>query len=116
MPTDQFNSMRDLSQEEMDDLIRPKSSPLSDMGMPTTFKPNENVKNYIGCKIIKAEPMSQEAFLKDQGKWQENQETYGDGYKVYYADNYTSWSPKKVFEEAYRLVSNSEMNLLHKQF
>jgi len=42
---------------------------------------------YIGTKIIKATPQSQN-----------NQE----GYAVEYPDGYRSWSPKKVFEEAYR--------------
>jgi hypothetical protein len=70
-------------------------------------------KKYIGCKIIAAEPMTQEAFLKYQGKWQENQETLGDGYKVKYPDGYESWSPKKTFEEAYREISKSEYLLLH---
>ena len=45
------------------------------------------MKNYIGVKIVKAEPM------KKDGK---------DGYKVKYKDGYESWSPKEVFEEAYR--------------
>jgi hypothetical protein len=52
---------------------------------------------YIGCKIIAAEPQ-----VKD-GK---------EGYKVIYPDNYISWSPKAVFEEAYRLISPSEKNLI----
>lgn len=41
---------------------------------------------YIGVKIIEAWEM----------------ERNGEpGYAVKYSDNYTSWSPKKVFEEAY---------------
>jgi hypothetical protein len=42
---------------------------------------------YIGTKIVHAFPHQQ------AGK---------DGYAVHYADGYTSWSPKDVFEEAYR--------------
>lgn len=42
---------------------------------------------YIGLKIIKAEQM-----MKD-GK---------EGYKVIYKDGYESWSPKAIFEDAYR--------------
>ena len=45
-------------------------------------------KQYIGTKIITAYPL-----VKDDQ----------DGYAVIYADGYTSWSPKAVFEEAYRL-------------
>lgn len=44
-------------------------------------------KQYIGAKIITA--------------WREDR-PQGEGYAVKYADGYTSWSPKDVFEEAYR--------------
>lgn len=45
------------------------------------------MKNYIGVKIVKAEP----------------QERNGrPGYRVKYPDGYESWSPKSVFEKAYR--------------
>lgn len=44
-------------------------------------------KTYIGTKIITAWPESR---------------PNGEGYAVKYADGYTSWSPKDVFEEAYR--------------
>ena len=45
------------------------------------------MKNYIGVKIVKAEPQEKEG---------------NPGYKVIYKDGYVSWSPKNVFEEAYR--------------
>lgn len=45
------------------------------------------MKRYIGTKIIHAEPATGPG---------------GDGYNVTYADGYKSWSPKDVFEEAYR--------------
>lgn len=51
---------------------------------------------YIGTKLIGAEPADRE------GK---------DGYKVRYADGYESWSPKAVFEEAYRPVSGMNFGL-----
>lgn len=44
-------------------------------------------KQYIGTKIVKGF---------------EQQKDGKDGYGVIYADGYTSWSPKDVFEEAYR--------------
>lgn len=47
------------------------------------------MKNYIGVKIVKAEPMAKD------GK---------PGYKVVYPDGYESWSPKDAFEEAYRTL------------
>lgn len=53
--------------------------------------------SYIGAKIIAA--------------WE--QEKDGEpGYAVAYSDNYTSWSPKAVFEEAYRPVTAKEKSLL----
>ena len=52
---------------------------------------------YIGSKIITAEPQDKDG---------------QPGYKVVYPDNYVSWSPKSVFEEAYRPVSNGERNLV----
>lgn len=45
------------------------------------------MKNYIGVKIVKAEP----------------QEKNGrPGYRVKYPDGYESWSPKSAFEKTYR--------------
>ena len=65
-------------------------------------------KLYIGSKLIRAFPMDEHAFLRDvKGQSvldQENQH----GYKVIYPDGYESWSPKEVFEVAYREVTNSE--------
>lgn len=52
------------------------------------------MKNYIGTKIIEAEPCD---------AWK----NFGDhkvgepGYKVRYEDGYESWSPKDVFEKSY---------------
>jgi hypothetical protein len=60
------------------------------------------MKTYIGCKIIKASPM----------KSPEGDE---DGYKVIYPDGYISWSPKDVFEGAYREISDQEKNLIHEK-
>lgn len=53
------------------------------------------MKAYIGAKMIQAEPC---AAWKDAGG-----HIAGDpGYKVVYPDGYESWSPKEVFDEAYR--------------
>lgn len=55
------------------------------------------MKQYIGTKIIHAEPMEK------NGR---------EGYKVVYApDGYESWSPKDVFEEAYRETSGMPFGL-----
>lgn len=55
------------------------------------------MNTYIGVKVIQAEPQ-----VKD-GR---------DGYKVLYPDGYVSWSPQAVFEEAYRLMSAREKELV----
>lgn len=51
------------------------------------------MKQYIGTKIIHAEPSASTSDNPDIGT---------PGYKVVYSDGYTSWSPKDVFEDAYR--------------
>ena len=51
------------------------------------------MQQYIGTKIIQAEPALRYSKPNVPGE---------DGYKVVYPDGYESWSPKAVFEEAYR--------------
>ena len=69
------------------------------------------MKNYIGTKIIQAEP----AYRVD-GKVYPISEpcprcmNRQEGYKVCYPDGYESWSPKDVFEKAYlEVVTNSNL-------
>jgi hypothetical protein len=51
------------------------------------------MQNYIGVKIVKAEP----------------QEKNGSaGYRIKYPDGFESWSPKEVFEKAYRKLDCEE--------
>lgn len=70
------------------------------------------MKTYVGTKIIRAEEMDECAFLKaEKNEDVLNRETQ-PGYKVIYPDGYVSWSPKAVFEEAYRLVSADEKILM----
>jgi hypothetical protein len=45
------------------------------------------MENYMGTKIVKAEPQDRDGIL---------------GYRVKYPDGYESWSPKETFEKAYR--------------
>jgi len=61
------------------------------------------MKNYIGTKIIQAEP-SLKAEKSLNGKREE-------GYKVIYEDGYESFSPKDVFEKAYRHTDNMSFGL-----
>lgn len=75
------------------------------------------MKNYIGVKIVKARPGTmaeaqafinrstvevQEELLKKARKANEK------GYIVMYPDGYVSWSPKDVFEKAYRTLDCEE--------
>jgi len=64
------------------------------------------MKNYIGTKFIKAEEMNYGDFnLKKYGKIHEDENALckeTKGYLVEYEDGYISWSPKAVFEEAYK--------------
>ncbi|HDZ62820.1 MAG TPA: hypothetical protein ENH40_06730 [Nitrospirae bacterium] len=76
-------------------------------GQSATQGRPDNLETYIGCKVIRACPMDECSFLRTQGKDVTNRETR-PGYKVIYPDGYVSWSPKNVFEEAYRKINNSE--------
>ena len=67
------------------------------------------MEKYLGVKIVQAEPMSKQVE-------QSNNETINtehgiiipanscsvEGYKVVYENGYVSWSPKDVFEKAYK--------------
>lgn len=71
------------------------------------------MKTYIGTKIVKAEP-AKRYWMEDGRKIIVTRNEIvaqeivaaatacDDGYKVIYKDGYASWSPKAVFEEAYR--------------
>ena len=61
------------------------------------------MKKYIGTKEIKAKPMTRGEYNARKG-WPmpSNEVASEEGYFVEYPDGYTSWSPKKVFEEGYR--------------
>lgn len=65
------------------------------------------MKKYIGTKTVMARPMSKwEAYenylLKVGITPQEDKNT--QGYEVIYEDGYHSWSPREVFDKAYRLA------------
>ena len=65
-------------------------------------------KQYIGTKIVKAWPAFRCTFLGSKVVYVCADEIVPpgakveDGYRVEYEDGYLSWSPKEVFEEAYR--------------
>lgn len=78
------------------------------------------MQKYIGTKMIQAEPA-----FRVSGKNFTNVihpktyavpedrtgQTWEDGYKVVYPDGYVSWSPKEVFEEAYRPTDGMNFGL-----
>ena len=70
---------------------------------------------YIGTKIISAEPMTRGEYAKFSGRnsilTEKGESEIDKGYKVTYEDGYVSWSPEKVFNEAYK--KSGEMNFGH---
>lgn len=71
------------------------------------------MKTYIGTKVIEAKPMNRGDYNKYRG-WEipADENPTDKGYLVKYPDGYESWSPAKVFEEAYRAF-DGEMNFGH---
>ena len=63
---------------------------------------NKEMKQYIGTKIVKAMPMTMAKAQKVLGREIKPATVEEDGYLVEYKDGYMSWSPKSVFEEAYK--------------
>lgn len=62
------------------------------------------MKQYIGTKIIEAAPAIRKGGKVYDLTWPipKSMEPVEPGYRVRYPDGYESWSPKDVFEEAYR--------------
>ena len=75
------------------------------------------MKQYIGTKVIQAEPATKgQAAAKRMGlKVEDCPDTLAgmkaDGYRVIYPDGYESWSPKDVFEAAYRATDGMSFGL-----
>ena len=70
------------------------------------------MQKYIGCKIIRAEKMDECTFLSKFKKQDVSNRETRPGYHVKYPDRYDSWSPKEVFEAAYRPFTDGEVDLL----
>ena len=62
------------------------------------------MRQYIGTKIIEAVPAIRKGGKVYEEGWPipKSMNPTEEGYKVRYPDGYESWSPKGVFEEAYR--------------
>lgn len=72
------------------------------------------MKKYIGTKQIEAEPMTRgDAWGKHLLREKPLTENFDDeGYHVRYEDGYESWSPKDVFEKAYK-IADTFLDRLH---
>ena len=70
------------------------------------------MKQYIGTKVIEARPMNRGEYNEYRG-WTipTNENPADEGYLVKYPDGYESWSPKAVFEEAYRETDGMSFGL-----
>lgn len=64
------------------------------------------MKKYIGTKVIMAEPMTMTEAQKVPGRELTQSAIEENGYLVEYENGYKSWSPKSVFEKAYREVGS----------
>lgn len=64
------------------------------------------MKQYIGTKVIRAEPMTIAEAQKVLGREIKPATVEEDGYLVEYKDGYKSWSPKSIFDDAYREVDS----------
>ena len=60
------------------------------------------MKKFIGTKVIMAKPMTMTEAQKVLGRELKPATVEEDGYLVEYKDGYKSWSPKSVFDAAYR--------------
>ena len=60
------------------------------------------MKKFIGTKVIMAEPMTMTEAQKVLGREIKPATAEEDGYLVEYKDGYKSWSPKEVFDKAYK--------------
>lgn len=70
------------------------------------------MEKYIGTKLIEAEPANKVNGKVQPADWSvPNDATVEQGYKVRYGDGYESWSPKDVFEEAYRPIDGLNFGL-----
>ena len=77
------------------------------------------MKQYIGSKIVKAWPCYRIPVIGGRYEYCKLDEVVPtcitgqpeDGYRVQYEDGYTSWSPKAVFEKAYRETTGLSFGL-----
>lgn len=66
------------------------------------------MKKYLGTKLVTAKPMTRQEAEMYLGKLIKpaKREYSDEGYLVRYEDGYQSWSPKAVFDKAYKPADN----------
>lgn len=74
------------------------------------------MKTYVGTKTVKAEPMNELAAVeKGYARKNKDNHEWREGYHVQYTNPdgsiYDSWSPKSVFEKAYRVAETPADNI-----
>jgi hypothetical protein len=67
------------------------------------------MEKYLGVKMVEGENMSEFDFIRLKGMTPSNECVDQPGFKVVYEDGYVSWSPKEVFEKAYRKVKKLDV-------
>jgi hypothetical protein len=74
------------------------------------------MKTYIGSKILQAEPLTLGDYNQRRGwKIPSDENPLAPGYFLRYPDGYVSWTPKAVFEEAYRPVNPGEAAMMPRE-
>ena len=73
------------------------------MEVPEVKKENLLMQQFTGTKTVKACKVSRKCAEEIIGRVIKEDCEDEPGYLVQYPDGYTSWSPKKVFEEVYRI-------------
>lgn len=78
------------------------------------------MRKFIGTKQVSAEPMTLGEFIKQTGRdpYANDPTIHGsneEGYIVEYEDGYKGWSPKNVFEKAYK-VSETYVDRMRIEF
>lgn len=69
------------------------------------------MQKFIGTKVVMAVAMTSGRASEYTGKPISSHEQGRSGYLVEYPDGYKSWSPKDVFEAAYRLCETPQQRL-----
>lgn len=68
------------------------------------------MKDYIGTKVVAAEPMNRGEYNAYRGwKIPSDENPADEGYHIRYPDGYESWVPEKQFEEAYRRYDKTKL-------